>query len=145
VVDHWTSAAENSSPLDFLSLHTIGAATDEGEPRGEPCYAWLDQASTSDLCVFVLFCPSCSNAILFYFSVSQETVNALEAKGSPSHATWKRQGCMRTTESNIANYDVICADIRELGELYDMRAIAADRWNVNQIITQLHGDRFNMV
>ena len=52
---------------------------------------------------------------------------------------------MRTTEGNVADYDVICADIRERGERYDMRAIAADRWNVNQIITLLQGDGFNMV
>jgi len=52
---------------------------------------------------------------------------------------------MRTPEGNVMDYDVICADIRELDERYDIRAIAADRWNVNQIITQLQGDGFNMV
>ena len=40
---------------------------------------------------------------------------------------------MRTPEGNVMDYDVICADIRELGERYDTRVIAVDRWNVNQI------------
>jgi phage terminase large subunit-like protein len=57
----------------------------------------------------------------------------------------EKAGILHTTEGNVADYDVICADIRELGERYDTRVIAVDRWNVNQIITQLQGDGFNMV
>jgi phage terminase large subunit-like protein len=84
----WTQQGERWLPVDHWAA--CGAATDEGELRGEPCYAGLDLASTSDLCAFVPFFPSCGHAILPYFWVPQETVNALEAKGSPSYATWKR-------------------------------------------------------
>ena len=91
----WTQQDDRWLPVDHWAACSV--AIDEGELRGEPCYAGLDLASTADLCAFVLFFPSCGNAILSYSWVPQETVNALEAKSDPSYATWKRQGFLRTT------------------------------------------------
>ena len=44
----------------------------------------------------------------------------------------------------MIDYDVIRADIGELGKRFDIREIAADRWNATQIITQLAGDGFTI-
>ena len=86
----WTQQGERWLLVDHRAA--CSAATDEGELRGEPCYAGLDLASTSDLCAFVLFFPSYGNVILPYFWVPQETVNALEAEGCPLLCTMQKAG-----------------------------------------------------
>jgi phage terminase large subunit-like protein len=49
------------------------------------------------------------------------------------------------TEGDVIDYDVIRKDIGELGTRFDIKEIAADRWNASQIITQLTGDGFMVV
>ena len=45
----------------------------------------------------------------------------------------------------MIDYDRIRADINALGQRFDIREIAADRWNATQILTQLQGDGFHVV
>ena len=40
---------------------------------------------------------------------------------------------------------MVRAKINELRELYDIREIAADRWNANQLLVELDGDGFEIV
>src|SRR5262249_13312092 len=77
----WTQQGERWLLVDHRAA--CSAATDEGELRGEPCYAGCDLASTSDLCAFVLFFPSCSNAILPYFWVPKRPSMLLSRRVAP--------------------------------------------------------------
>ena len=43
------------------------------------------------------------------------------------------------------DYDRVRNRIKQLGEMYNIREIAVDRWNATQITTQLTGDGFEMV
>jgi phage terminase large subunit-like protein len=45
----------------------------------------------------------------------------------------------------VIDYDRIRSKINEMGQFYDIREIAVDRWNATQITTQLAGDGFEMV
>jgi phage terminase large subunit-like protein len=44
----------------------------------------------------------------------------------------------------VIDYDCIRADVNELRERFDIKEIAADRWNATQLIGQLTGDGFTI-
>src|SRR5262245_45022372 len=139
----WTAQVERWLSMDHWLA--CGALMPESEFYGQPCWAGLDLASTSDLCALVLLFPTCGNAILPYFWVPEDTVTMLEVKGDPLYAMWQRQGHLRVTQGNVADYDVLRSDINALGKQFDIREIGIDRWNATQITTQLEGDGFEVV
>jgi phage terminase large subunit-like protein len=49
------------------------------------------------------------------------------------------------TDGNVIDYDAIRAKVQELGEQFNIREIAFDRWNATQVTTQLAGDGYTMV
>ena len=49
------------------------------------------------------------------------------------------------TEGNVVDYDVIRRRINELGERFQIREIAIDRWNATQLAVQLQSDGFEVV
>lgn len=112
---------------------------------GQPCYAGLDLASTIDIAAFVLIFPEANNAVLPFFWIPAETAPIRERRDRVPYATWARQGLIETTDGNVIDYDVIRRQINEIGEKYNIVDIAVDRWNAQQIITQLDGDGFNVV
>ena len=50
-----------------------------------------------------------------------------------------------TTEGNVIDYGFILRDIERLGEIYNIKEIAFDRWGAGQISQQLEGLGFEMV
>ena len=59
--------------------------------------------------------------------------------------TWEAQGLIKTTEGNVVHYGFIEKFICDLGEKYNIREIAFDRWNATQMVQNLEGDGFTMV
>lgn len=111
---------------------------------GRECYAGLDLASTTDLAAFVLFFPE-GNSVLPFFWAPKESARQRERRDRVPYEAWAKQGFLKLTEGNVIDYDVIRKDINDLGKQFDIRQIAADRWNASQIITQLQGDGFEVV
>lgn len=124
---------------------SCGGDLDPGELAGQACYAGLDLASTTDIAALVLLFPGVGNAVLPFFWVPAESARIRERRDRVPYETWARQGLIEMTEGNVIDYDVIRRRINELGELYNIREIAVDRWNAQQIITQLDGDGFEVV
>lgn len=58
---------------------------------------------------------------------------------------WVQQGHIITTPGAVIDYAVIRRAINELGELYQIKEIAFDRWNASQISVQLEGDGFELI
>jgi phage terminase large subunit-like protein len=56
---------------------------------------------------------------------------------------------LNSPRQNGAAVDVVAKSIRqkinELGQWYEIREIAIDRWNATQLATQLEGDGFEVV
>ena len=77
-------------------------------------------------------------------SVDQHT-RKRERRDRVPYETWARQGLVETTPGNVIDYDYIRARINELGERFDIREIAVDRWNATQLAIQLQGDGFEVV
>ena len=58
---------------------------------------------------------------------------------------WERQGFIHTTEGNVVHYGFIEQFITKLGERFNIREIAYDRWNATMMVQTLEDDGFNMV
>jgi phage terminase large subunit-like protein len=117
--------------------------------RGRECFAGLDLAATTDLNALVLDFPipdlvPGAHIWLPFFWMPEENVALRLRRDRVDYRVWIREGFIKATQGNVADYDVIRADIGELGKLFPIREIAFDRWNATQLTTQLAGDGFTM-
>lgn len=119
--------------------------------RGSACYAGLDLASTRDVTALVLYFPGdappteCKAAVLPYFWVPSEGARQRERRDRVPYETWARDGFIELTPGNVVDYDMIRQRINEIGELFNIREIAIDKWNSTQLQIQLIGDGFEVV
>lgn len=58
---------------------------------------------------------------------------------------WTRDGLITATEGNVIDYQFILRDIEALGEIFNIKEIAFDRWGAFQISSQLEGLGFELV
>ena len=58
---------------------------------------------------------------------------------------WERQGYLQTTEGNVVHYGYIEKFIESLGERFNIREIAFDRWGAVQMVQNLEGMGFTVV
>lgn len=58
---------------------------------------------------------------------------------------WERQGFLQTTEGNVVHYGYIEKFIEQLGERFNIREIAFDRWGAVQMVQNLEGMEFTVV
>ena len=57
---------------------------------------------------------------------------------------WEKQGFINTTEGNVVHYAFIEKFIEQLGERYDIREIAFDRWGAYQMAQNLEDAGFTL-
>ena len=57
----------------------------------------------------------------------------------------ERQGYLQTTEGNVVHYGYIEKFIERLGERFNIREIAFDRWGAVQMVQNLEGMGFTVV
>ena len=115
--------------------------------EGRPCYAGLDLSTTQDITALTLYFPDEDGGgdVLSYFWLPEETVRLRARRDRVPYDVWARDGYIEVTEGNVVDYDVVRAEINALGERYELREIAIDRWNSTQLQTQLMGDGFTVV
>lgn len=110
---------------------------------GRPCYAGLDLADVHDVAAFVLVFPDGDRRIVLpIFWVPRDSAVARERRDRVPYLAWARQGFVELTEGEAIDYDVIRDRINELGDKFDIRGIAIDRFGAQQLATQLTQDGF---
>jgi phage terminase large subunit-like protein len=144
-LNEWTEQADRW--LDMAVWDENDDAVDPEALEGQSCYAGLDLSTTQDITALELFFPAASDGgdVVSYFWLPKENLRGRVLRDHVPYDVWARQGLVRLTEGNVVDYDVIRADINALGEQYDIREIAIDRWNSTQLQTQLIGDGFTVV
>ena len=155
----WTEQASRWLPMErweacIQALHEAARIAPERSAlmlalAGRECFGGLDLASTSDLNAFVLDFPipdlvPGGHIWLPFFWMPEENVELRLRRDRVDYRVWIREGFIKATQGNVADYDVIRADINELGKLFPIREIAYDRWNATQLTTQLGADGFTM-
>lgn len=122
---------------------------DERELEGRVCYGGLDLSSTTDITAFVLVFPPLDEDdkfyILPYFWVPEDTLELRVRRDHVPYDVWQKQGFLQTTEGNVIHYAFIEKFIEQLGERYNIREIAFDRWGAVQMVQNLEGMGFTVV
>jgi phage terminase large subunit-like protein len=143
----WTSGHSNWMPMDKWD-----ACSDPIDPvalRGRPCFAGLDLSTTTDVSAFVLLFPPAGDdplwRVLPWFFLPKEAIEKRSKKDRVSYDVWERQGLFNLTEGDVIDYDFIRAQVNQVAGEYEIKEIAYDPYNAQQIVTQLTGDGFTMV
>ena len=124
-------------------------AVDEDELAGRVCYGGLDLSSTTDITAFVLVFPPLDEddkyILLPYFWIPEENMNQRVNRDHVPYDIWERQGFLQATEGNVVHYGYIEKFIERLGEKYNIREIAFDRWGAVQMVQNLEGMGFTVI
>jgi len=146
-LNQWVKQAVRWMPMDKWDACAFPVSEDGLE--GRVCYGGLDLSSTTDITAFVLVFPPLDEedkyCILPYFWVPEETLELRVRRDHVPYDVWERQGKLMTTEGNVVHYGFIEKYIERLGERFNIREIAFDRWGAVQMVQNLEGMGFTVV
>lgn len=146
-LNQWVKQAIRWMPMEKWDACSFVVNADDLE--GRVCYGGLDLSSTTDITAFVLVFPPEDEddkyAILPFFWVPEDTLDLRVKRDHVPYDVWERQGFLQTTEGNVVHYGYIEKFIENLGERYNIREIAFDRWGAVQMVQNLEGMGFTVV
>ena len=168
-LNQWVKQAVRWMPMEKWDKCAFAVYEDELE--GRVCYGGLDLSSTTDITAFVLvFPPSLGGAasvprlgdgfatsccppldeedkyiILPYFWIPEDNLTLRVNRDHVPYDVWERQGFLQTTEGNVVHYGFIEKFIERLGERFNIREIAFDRWGAVQMVQNLESMGFTVV
>ena len=146
-LNQWVKQAVRWMPME--KWDKCAFAVDEDELEGRICYGGLDLSSTTDITAFVLVFPPLDEEdkyiILPYFWIPEENLTLRVNRDHVPYDVWERQGFLQTTEGNVVHYGFIEKFIERLGERFNIREIAFDRWGAVQMVQNLENMGFTVV
>ena len=146
-LNQWVKQAVRWMPME--KWDACAFPVDEDELEGRVCYGGLDLSSTTDITAFVLVFPPQDEddkyIILPYFWVPEDTLDLRVRRDHVPYDVWERKGYLQTTEGNVVHYGYIEKFIERLGERFNIREIAFDRWGAVQMVQNLDGLGFTVV
>ena len=146
-LNQWVKQAVRWMPME--KWDKCAFAVDEDELEGRVCYGGLDLSSTTDITAFVLVFPPLDEedkyVILPYFWIPEDNLTLRVNRDHVPYDVWERQGYLQTSEGNVVHYGFIEQFIERLGERFNIREIAFDRWGAVQMVQNLEGMGFTVV
>jgi phage terminase large subunit-like protein len=146
-LNQWVKQAVRWMPMDKWDKCSF--AVSEEDLEGRVCYGGLDLSSTTDITAFVLVFPPVDEddkyVVLPCFWIPEENINARVNRDHVPYDVWEKQGFLKTTEGNVVHYGYIEKFIESLGERFNIREIAFDRWGAVQMVQNLEGMGFTVV
>ena len=146
-LNQWVKQAVRWMPMD--KWDACAYPVNEEMLEGRVCYGGLDLSSTTDLTSFCLVFPPEDEDepyyILPYFWVPEDTLELRVKRDHVPYDLWHRQRYLETTEGNVVHYGYIEKFIERLGERFNIREIAFDRWGAVQMVQNLEGMGFAVV
>lgn len=146
-LNQWVKQSVRWMPMEKWDACAFPVSEDDLE--GRICYGGLDLSSTTDITAFVLVFPPLDEEdkyyVLPYFWIPEETLDLRVRRDHVPYDLWERQGVLMTTEGNVVHYGYIEKFIENLGERFNIREIAFDRWGAVQMVQNLEGMGFTVV
>ena len=146
-LNQWVKQAVRWMPMD--KWDACAFPVNEEMLEGRVCYGGLDLSSTTDLTSFCLVFPPEDEEepyyVLPYFWVPEDTLELRVKRDHVPYDLWNRQGYLETTEGNVVHYGFIEKFIERLGERFNIRDIAFDRWGATQMSQDLENMGFTVV
>jgi len=140
----WTQ--QNERWLDLAAWDACDGALPD--LAGRPCYGGLDMANTTDIAAFLLDFPPQEDDLWYtlpVFWVPQDNIRERALRDRVPYDAWARDGLITATPGNVIDYGAVRSKIEELGNVYNIKEIAYDRWGAFQISQDLAGAGFTMV
>lgn len=146
-LNQWVKQAVRWMPMD--KWDKCAFAVNEEDLEGRVCYGGLDLSSTTDITAFVLVFPPEDEEdkfiILPYFWIPEDCLDLRVRRDHVPYDLWQKQGYLETTEGSVVHYGYIEKFIESLGERFNIREIAFDRWGAVQMVQNLEGMGFTVV
>ena len=146
-LNQWVKQSVRWMPMD--KWDDCSGLVIQSQLQGRACYAGLDLSSTSDLTTIVLVFPPGDDTgpyiVLPFFWLPEEMLPLRVRRDHVMYDVWEKQGHIMTTEGNVVHYGFIEQFICQLGERFNIREIAYDRWNASMMVQALQDDGFTMV
>ena len=146
-LNQWVKQSVRWMPMD--KWDACNFPVDEDELEGRVCYGGLDLSSTTDITAFVLVFPPTDEddkyVVLPYFWIPEDNLDLRVRRDHVPYDVWEKKGVLQTTEGNVVHYGYIENFIESLGERYNIREIAFDRWGAVQMVQNLEGMGFTVV
>ena len=146
-LNQWVKQAVRWMPMEKWDKCEV--VFHEEDLEGRVCYGGLDLSSTTDITAFVLVFPPTADDekyyILPYFWIPEENIPLRVNRDHVPYDLWQRRGILETTEGNVVHYAYIEKFIEKLGERFNIREIAFDRWGAVQMVQNLEGMGFTVV
>ena len=147
-LNQWVKQAVRWMPMEKWNACSFDVNAEELE--GRVCYGGLDLSSTTDITAFVLVFPPVDDDddkyyIMPFFWIPEDNLVLRVNRDHVPYDIWQRQGYLETTEGNVVHYGYIEKFIEKLGEKYNIREIAFDRWGAVQMVQNLEGMGFTVV
>mgnify|MGYP001562234387 CR=1 FL=1 len=137
-LNQWTEQATR-----WFSVETWDRGSLEAEPEhGAECWGGLDLSATTDLSALVLVFPRPDGSVSTkqWFWCPLDSAAERARRDRVPYQQWIHEGLLSATPGASVDYDRIRVDIAKIAETYNIRSIAIDRWNANQLAHQLEAD-----
>jgi phage terminase large subunit-like protein len=119
--------------------------------RGQKCYAGLDLSGKVDLTSLVLVFPQRTEGgtlispdfpfteviVIPFFWTPRDTILERTKKDKVPYFEWWQQGYLEAPQGFSINFGYVAERIAQLAQQFKIEAIAADRWNLKQLIARL--------
>jgi phage terminase large subunit-like protein len=114
----------------------------EGPPEpleGRPCWVGLDMASHLDMTAAAFLFRSADGTydVRMMYWVPEDTVPERERKDRIPYSGWIRDGHVTVTEGARLDHERVARDIIDAAAVYNVKAVAADGWNLGSVGTAL--------
>jgi phage terminase large subunit-like protein len=141
-LNQWTEQDERW--MDLAAWDACDGEVDEGALAGRFCYAGLDLSSTQDVTAFVMVFKGDDGVfrVVPRFWVPGASATEREHKHGVPYRAWAAQGLVTLIPGAVIDYGAVVRDIVELGERFDVRTIAYDRWGAAAVAQELTGAGF---
>ena len=146
-LNQWVKQSVRWMPMD--KWDECGGVVEPYELEGKACYAGLDLSSTSDLTTLVLVFPPEDGdgvyTVLPFFWLRRTRFPCACGATTSCTTCGRSRASSRPRRATSSHYGFIEQFICQLGERYNIREIAYDRWNATMMVQALEDDGFTMI
>lgn len=135
-VDIWIKNSvwnNNQSKIGFNKLKQL---------KNRRCYGGLDLSSSTDITALVLIFDDGNGGfdVIPYFWIPKDNMFERVRRDKVPYFDWVKKGLIKTTDGNVVDYAYIEKTIKRVCEFFNVKMIAYDRWNSNDLIRRLTDD-----
>lgn len=119
--------------ISSVDWDACAGAVDPAALRGRPCWCGLDLSSTTDLTALVLYFPEDGGAVLPFCWVPGDNIQEREDRDRVPYGLWARQKHIEALPGRAIDKLAVALRLGELSGLYDIQAVAYDRWRIEDL------------